>query len=495
MLSQEHSTRISDKPIRNTRLCRITVQPFSVCAAGLENLRKNVYNINTVKKGGERMIIPEKTAKILAELENSGYEAYLVGGCVRDTLMNQPIHDFDITTNALPDEILEVFGGYRVIPTGLKHGTVTVICEGEPFEITTFRVDGDYSDSRRPDSVRFTASIEEDLARRDFTMNAIAMRSDGKLIDPFCGKSDIENRIIRCVGAPVKRFSEDALRIMRALRFASRLGFEIENETACAVHKLCGRLDFIAGERIREELDGILCGAFCAEIMLEFSDVMVQIIPELKLCIGFEQYSPYHKYTVWEHIARSVAGSPENDLTVRRTMLFHDIGKPDCFTRDDNGVGHFKGHAEISAQIAEKVMQKLRYDSKSISDVCTLIRRHSDKIQTEKQIKRLISKIGEKLFFSLINVKKADNSAKREFVLEELSQFEYFEECARRIISDGECMKLSQLAVNGKDMLTMGLQGKAVGEALDKLLSLVIDGELPNERDALISFLEGGNGG
>lgn len=453
-----------------------------------------MYNRNDMTKGGERMNIPEKTAKILAELENSGFEAYLVGGCVRDALMNRQIHDFDITTNALPDEIIEVFSSYRVIPTGLRHGTVTVLFEGVPFEITTFRVDGDYSDSRRPDSVSFTASIEEDLARRDFTMNAIAMSADGTLIDPFGGKADIEKGLIRCVGAPEKRFTEDALRILRAVRFASRLGFEIEHETACAVHKLCGRLDFIAKERIREELDCILCGAFCAEIMLEFSDVMVRIIPELSPCIGFEQYSPYHRYTVWEHIARSVAGSPENDLTVRRTMLFHDIGKPDCFTRDDSGVGHFKGHAEISAQIAERVMQELRYDSKSINDTCTLIRRHSDKIQTEKQVKRLISKIGEELFFSLMNVKKADNSAKQQFVLEEIREFEYFKEHARRIIAEGECMKLSQLAVNGNDMLALGLEGKAIGETLDKLLGLVIDGELPNEREALMSFLERGDG-
>lgn len=438
------------------------------------------------------MNIPEKTLKILSELENVGFEAYLVGGCVRDALMSRPVHDFDITTNALPEEILEVFSGYRVIPTGLKHGTVTVMCGDEPFEITTFRVDGEYSDSRRPDSVRFTTSIEEDLARRDFTMNAVAVRADGTVIDPYGGRSDIEHGIIRCVGDPEKRFAEDALRILRALRFASRSGFKIERETAHAVHRLCGRLDFIAKERIREELDGILCGKHCAEVMLEFSDVFAQIIPEIKPCIGFEQYSPYHKYTVWEHIVRAIAGSPENDLTVRRTMLFHDIGKPHCFTRDDKGVGHFKGHAEISAQIAERVMRELRYDSKSINETCELIRRHSDKIQTDKQVKRLISKIGEEQFLRLMSVKKADNSAKQKFVLEEISQFEYYEELARRIIAEGQCMKLSQLAVNGRDMIALGLKGAEIGEALDRLLELVIDGELPNEHEALLSFVKRG---
>lgn len=438
------------------------------------------------------MNIPENAEKILAELESKGFEAYLVGGCVRDTLMKRPIHDFDITTNARPEEILGVFSGYRVIPTGLRHGTVTVLCGDEPFEVTTFRFDGDYSDSRRPDSVTFTSSIEDDLARRDFTMNAIAMSVDGRLIDPFAGRGDIEKGIIRCVGNPEKRFTEDALRILRAVRFASRFGFETEADTARAVHKLCGRLDLIAKERIREELDGILLGEHCIEAMLDFSDVMVQIIPELAPCVGFEQYSPYHKYTVWEHIVRAVAGSPENDLTVRRTMLFHDIGKPECFSIDEKGVGHFKGHAEISAQIAERVMQRLRYDSKSISETCELIRRHSDKIQSEKQVKRLISKMGEEQFFRLMNVKKADNSAKREFVLEELSEFEYFEETARRIITEGQCMKLSQLAVNGRDMISLGLSGRKVGEALDMLLGLVIDGELANERETLIGYVKRG---
>lgn len=438
------------------------------------------------------MNIPENAFKILAEIESKGFEAYLVGGCVRDTLMKRPVHDIDITTNALPEEILRIFSGYRVIPTGLRHGTVTVVYSDEQFEVTTFRVDGDYSDSRRPDSVTFTSSVEDDLARRDFTMNAVAMSSDGRLIDPFGGRDDIKNGIIRCVGDPEKRFTEDALRILRAVRFASRFGFETEAETVRAVHKLCGRLDLIAKERIREELDGILLGEHCIEAMLGFSDVMIQIIPELAPCIGFEQYSPYHKYTVWEHIVRAVAGSPVNDLTVRRTMLFHDIGKPDCFTRDEKGVGHFKGHAEISAQIAEKVMQRLRYDSNSISLTCELIRRHSDKIQSEKQIKRLISKMGEEQFFRLMNVKKSDNSAKREFVLEELSQFEYFEETARRIIAEGQCMKLSQLAVNGRDLIALGLSGRKVGETLDSLLGLVIDGELENVHENLIEYVKRG---
>lgn len=438
------------------------------------------------------MNIPENAKRILTELNNSGFEAYLVGGSVRDALMNRPIHDFDITTSALPDEIMQVFSGCKVIPTGLKHGTVTVHCEGEPFEITTFRADGNYSDSRRPDSVRFIASLEEDLARRDFTMNAIAMTAEGRIIDPFGGASDIENRIIRCVGEPEKRFTEDALRILRAVRFASKLGFEIESSTALMIHRLCGRLDYIAKERIREELDGILCGKYCACAMLDFSDVMVQIIPELGRCLGFEQHSPYHRYTVWEHIVRAVEAAPENNITVRRTLLFHDIGKPDCFTTDVTGRGHFKGHAEVSARIAEDVMRNLRYDTKSISETCKLIKYHSDKIQTVRQVRRMLSKLGEELFFLLITVKKSDNSAKQSFVLAENDELSFFEEEARRIIADNECLKLSQLAVNGRDMLYLGLSGAEIGKTLNRLLELAVDGELPNEREAMLEWVKRG---
>lgn len=429
---------------------------------------------------------------ILRTLNTAGYEAYYVGGCVRDMLMGVKPHDIDITTNARPEEIMNVFSGFHVIPTGLKHGTVTVMSEGEPFEITTYRVDGEYSDGRRPDKVEFSSSLTDDLSRRDFTMNAIAMDTDGRVTDPFGGEEDIKKRIIRCVGEPSVRFGEDALRIMRCIRFASQLGFETEEKTARAVHEMSGRLELISRERIRTELDKLLLGEHCCRVMLEYKDVITQIIPELKPCIGFEQHSPYHEYNVYEHIIRSVSAAPETSLLIRRAMLFHDIGKPSCFTVDENGVGHFKGHAQVSSELTEKIMQRLRYDNRSIEDTRVLIERHSDKISSRRQIKRLLSKMGESLFLNLLDVKRADNSAKKPFVMNELEAIDSIEQDACDIIRENSCMKLSQLAVNGSDLLAIGLSGRKIGEMLEKMLELVIDEKLPNEKEVLINYAEGG---
>ncbi len=453
----------------------------------IEKNLKIEYN-RSIGKGGDYVIMKENAIKVMKELISNGFEAYMVGGCVRDTLMGREINDYDITTNASPDEIMRVFENYHVIPTGLKHGTVTVVSQGIPYEITTYRVDGDYSDGRRPDSVSFTSELTEDLARRDFTMNAIAMDINGRITDPFSGEKDIKNRIIRCVGNPQKRFTEDALRIMRAVRFSSQLGFDIEEDTAKALETLCERLEFVSAERIRAELDKLLCGKNCVDVLLKYTSVLGRIIPEIKPCIGFEQHSPYHKYTVWEHIARAVGAVSSEDLTVKRVMLFHDIGKPGMFTVDETGRGHFKGHDRVSADIAEAVMKRLHYDNASIYNTCELIRHHSIKIENERQIKRLISKLGKELFFSLIDVKRADNSAKQEFVLAELEVFSEIEKTAYRILEEESCLKLSQLAVNGNDIMALGVSGKAVGELLGELLELVIDGELENNRNSLMEY-------
>lgn len=435
------------------------------------------------------MTITPNAAKILAELEGSGYEAYLVGGCVRDSLMGRSCHDIDITTNARPEEIIGVFREYKVIPTGLRHGTVTVLSEKEAFEITTYRIDGEYSDSRRPDSVEFTTELKADLARRDFTMNAIAMDRNGNFHDPFGGADDIKKGIIRCVGEPEKRFTEDALRILRAVRFASQLGFKIEKQTSEALLKLRSRLDFVSMERIREELDKLLCGKYCTEIMLKYREIIAQIIPELRACFDFQQHSRYHCYDVYEHIVRAVAAAPEASLLLRRAMLFHDIGKPSMFTLDENGTGHFKGHAQAGAEITKRVMSRLRYDNNTIRLTCKLIDLHSDKIQSERQIKRMVSQLGIQNFLSLLELKKADNSAKNKFVLAENADFERFAEIARRFDEENCCLKLSQLAVNGNDMLELGMNGKKIGETLNKLLELVIDNELPNEKAALLDYI------
>lgn len=424
---------------------------------------------------------------ILEKLNSSGFDAYLVGGCVRDRLMGRSVHDHDMTTNALPEQIISVFSGYTVIPTGIRHGTVTLICEGEPFEITTYRIDGDYKDSRRPDSISFTDNLREDLARRDFTMNAIAMDISGNIVDPFGGEDDIKNGIIRCVGSPEKRFSEDALRIMRCIRFASQLGFEIDTETEKAVHAMKNRLELISAERIRDELDKLLCGSGCRQTLMRFSDVIACIIPEIAPCIGFEQFSKYHKYDVYEHTVRAVEAVGEQDLEIRRTMLLHDIGKPRCFTLDENGQGHFKNHAYIGAELARSIMKRLKYDSASVKVTELLIRHHSDKIYGEKQIKHALSELGDELFFKLIKVKTADNSAKKSFVLEDLKQLEEIKSKARKILESGCCLSLSQLAVNGSDIAELGFGGKEIGIVLKKLLGMVLDGELSNKRKELIN--------
>lgn len=431
-----------------------------------------------------------QSAEILNVLEKAGFEAYLVGGCVRDTLMKRPFHDTDITTNALPEQITDTFKNYKTIPTGIKHGTVTVISGGVPYEITTYRIDGKYSDSRRPDSVEFTANLYEDLARRDFTINAIAMNSHGEISDPFGGAEDIKKQVIRCVGSPEKRFSEDALRIMRAVRFSAQLGFEIEHETAEAIHSMKNRLKNISKERIREELDKLICGKNCFNVLMEYSDVITTIIPEFEKCIGFEQHSPYHKYTVWEHIIRAVNLAPHDNVKMRRSLLFHDIAKPVCAKFDETGRGHFKKHAETGAEMTQEIMKRLRYDSESIAYSVTLISHHSDKIHTKTDVKKLMSFIGDKLFIELMEMKKCDNSAKNDFVLDENNTLDKRIEEARTIIENNECRSLHMLDMNGNDLIKAGLKGAEIGSALKELLNLVIEEKLPNEHDILLNYIE-----
>ncbi|MCM1314453.1 MAG: CCA tRNA nucleotidyltransferase [Prevotella sp.] len=432
----------------------------------------------------------KKSSEILDILTGAGFEAYLVGGCVRDTIMGRPFHDTDITTNALPEQITEVFRDYKTILTGMKHGTVTIISGGVPYEITTYRIDGTYSDSRRPDSVEFTSNLREDLARRDFTVNAIAMNSAGEISDYFGGSEDIKNGIIRCVGSPEKRFSEDALRIMRAIRFASQLGFKIEPETAKAVHKMKDRLKNISRERIREELDKLICGKNCVEVLMEYSDVLTTVIPEFEKCIGFEQHSPYHKYTVWEHIVRAVNLAPPDNVKMRRALLFHDIAKPVCARFDETGRGHFRKHAETGAEMTQSIMKNLRYDGNSITYAVTLIAHHSDKIITKTDVKKMMSVIGDNLFLELMEMKKCDNSAKNDFVLEENQLIDEIIQVGHRIIENNECRNLKNLDVNGNDLIKNGLHGAEIGEALQELLNLVMEEKLLNEHDVLINYIK-----
>ncbi|MBE6864305.1 MAG: CCA tRNA nucleotidyltransferase [Ruminococcus flavefaciens] len=430
-----------------------------------------------------------KAEALLKRLEDAGFEAYYVGGCVRDHLMGRAVHDVDITTNALPEQTAAVFEGYKVIPTGIRHGTVTVLAEGTPYEITTYRVDGSYSDSRRPDSVEFTPDIVQDLARRDFTMNAIAMDIRGNIVDPFGGRGDIEHSLIRCVGEPEKRFTEDALRIMRGIRFASQLGFGIEEKTAQAIIDMRGRLSIISRERVREELDKLLCGKDCGKVLTDYRVIIAEIIPEMVACFGFDQFSRYHKYDVYEHIVKAVTSAPQDQLILRRALLLHDIAKPQMFTLDENGVGHFKGHAKVSAEMAKEILTRLRFDNRTIALTSQLISHHSDKIHSERQIRLMVSEFGIETFLMLMDFKKYDNCGKNDFVLDENKEFDRFKVIAREFADSGECITLSQLAISGSDLTELGFRGKEIGTALAQLHSLVIIGDLPNDKQALTNYI------
>lgn len=429
----------------------------------------------------------KKALFILQRLEKSGFKAYLAGGCVRDMLMGREPHDFDITTNALPEQTMDVFFDLTVVPTGIKHGTITVIADGEPFEITTFRVDGHYSDSRHPDSVQFTSELYDDLSRRDLTVNAMAMDRNGDIFDPFGGRQDIADRIIRCVGDPEKRFCEDALRILRTVRFASTLGFTVEENTASAADRLRSRLENVSAERIREELTKLICGENVVSVMLKYRDIIAQAVPELVPCFDFEQHSKYHKYDVYEHIVRAVDATPMDSPLLRTTMLFHDLGKPHTFKLDENGTGHFKHHAEVGAEIALSVMKRLKYDSDTIKKVYTLILRHSEHIFNEKEMRLSLAALGPEQFRLLMEVKKADNMAKREFVLNENRWFDRCSSQAEELAANGFCLTLGQLAVNGNDLKAIGFEGQAIGAILGKLLRAVVVGELENESSVLLA--------
>ncbi len=316
--------------------------------------------------------LPVPVEYVLHTLRRGGYEAYIVGGCVRDALLGFPPADWDVTTSAPPEDIVRLFEGRnRLIETGLKHGTVTILADGMPVEVTTYRIDGKYTDGRHPDSVCFTASLAEDLRRRDFTINAMAYCPEEGLIDCYSGQADLREGIIRCVGVPDIRLQEDALRILRALRFASVLGFSIDGDTADSLRRNRELLANIAAERLAAELNRLLCGRKAGKILLDYSDILGIFLPELSPMVGFAQHNAYHAYDVWEHTARCLqAASPL--LPVRLAVLLHDSGKPPCFTMDDNGIGHFYGHPAVSTEIARTVLTRLRYESKTTETVCRI---------------------------------------------------------------------------------------------------------------------------
>ena len=436
------------------------------------------------------MILPEKIEYILSRLRAAGYAAYAVGGCVRDALAGREPNDWDVCTAARPEQVHAVFaGGRSVRDTGLQHGTVTLVLDREHFEITTFRIDGCYSDSRRPDSVTFTDDISLDLARRDFTINAMAYSPESGLIDPFGGKADLDAGIIRCVGDPAARFAEDALRILRALRFASRFGYTVEPATDAAARAAAPTLARIASERIKIELDGILTGGSAASVLRDFPDILGVPIPELLPCVGFAQHSPWHIYDVWGHTVRSVDAAPPDPI-LRWAMLFHDLGKPATFSLDDRGAGHFYGHAALSARYAEEIMARLRFSNAEQETISELVRRHDGVIQPEKNaVRRMLGRLGQEQLDRLLEVKRADNLAQAPELAEpRLRELERLRKLADEIEQGDECTGLRSLAVNGRDLLAVGYApGPALGAELERLLSLVLDDPGKNERNVLLA--------
>lgn len=432
--------------------------------------------------------LPPYVSTALQVLNSNGYQAYIVGGCVRDFLMGRTPHDFDITTNALPEEIMKVFSGYKVIPTGLKHGTVTVLTEGEPLEITTYRIDGDYSDNRRPDSISFTRNLKEDLARRDFTVNALAFSPDEGIVDYFCGQQDLQNKLIRCVGDANKRFSEDALRILRALRFASQLNFQIESATRQALFNNKGLLKNISMERIHDELLKLLMGQKARPILAEYIDIFEDLFPELLAMKGFDQNTPYHIYDVLIHTLYVVEYVP-NVPCLKLAALLHDVGKPLTYTVDEKGIGHFYGHGTESVRLAEGILTRLKVDKQTKERVLILIKHHNDTINPdEKSVKRWLNRLGTEVFWDLIELKKADDLAHNPRFESRTKLLGQVTEIARKILDAGECITLKDLKINGNDLLDLGFApNKELGNTLNKLLYMVMDERVPNQRESLLA--------
>lgn len=437
--------------------------------------------------------LPEYAKIAMKVLNDNGFEAFVVGGCVRDGIMGKTAADWDMTTSATPQETLEAFKDFRTIPTGIKHGTITVLIDKQPLEITTFRIDGEYTDNRRPDSVNFTRDIENDLSRRDFTVNAMVYNEKSGIVDLFGGMEDIKNKIIRCVGDPDKRFNEDALRIMRAIRFSATLGFEIEEKTAKSIKENKHLLKNIAAERIRVELEKLLLGKDAERILLEFSDVIFEIIPELEKTSGVKQNCPYHVYDVWEHIVKSVAVSEKNKY-IRLCMLLHDIGKPQMKTTDEKGQDHFKGHAALSSDIAYEILKRLRYDNKTISVVTKLIFHHDDRMyNAPHNVKKHAAKYGFDFLYLLDKVSRADILAQNPEMNDRIFLCDNYIEKLRELEDENPCLEISDLKVNGNDLISLGFKGKEIGETLEKLLDKVIKNEIKNSKEDLLNFLNKGD--
>lgn len=442
-----------------------------------------------------RIPIPPTVAALLARLNAAGFAAFAVGGCVRDSLLGEQPKDWDVCTSALPEQTAACFSDCRTLLTGAAYGTVTVLWgEGRvPFEITTFRAERGYSDRRHPDRVEFLSDLRGDLARRDFTVNAMAADADGRVCDPFGGQNDLQNRVLRCVGVPTERFSEDALRILRGLRFAARLRLAVEPKTADALHTCRFLLKNVAAERIRKELDGLLCGAAAPELLREFSDVVCVPIPELAPCIGFRQFNFHHAYDVWEHSLHALAAC-EPEPALRLAALLHDVGKPAVFSFDKQLVGHFYGHTVTGAALSERILRRLHYDSKTVALVSGLIGAHGAALEGigRRGMLRLVQRLGAERLELLLRLRRADRLGKGteppEVVEADIAALQAL---FLRVTAPDACFCLSRLKLTGNDLLSLGIPaGKQIGRILDAALQAVIDGNVQNERQDLIEFAQ-----
>ena len=439
--------------------------------------------------------VPAPVNYIIQELEKCGHEAYIVGGCVRDSVLGRKPHDYDICTSATPDEILQAFPYEEIIPTGLQHGTVTILINKEPFEVTTYRIDGDYSDNRRPDNVTFTKNLVEDLRRRDFTINAMAYNPKTGLIDPFNGMEDIKYKKIRCVGSAEDRFNEDALRILRAIRFEAQLNFAGLPETMFEIERQYERLNNISIERINSEFCKIVASEqFRVELVL-YPNVFSLFIPELKDLIGFQQNNPYHAYDVFNHTVHAIEKCESDDLVVRLAVFFHDFGKPHSYQDGEDGIRHFKGHGKVSAEITDSIMKRLRFDNETRNNVVELVYYHDATFEVgKKYIRRWPNKIGKKQFRQLLEIRKADiKGQKPDYEESRIEKVNNIENIFEEILKEQECFSLKNLAINGNDVKkTMNLkEGKDIGYWLNEILKRVMDGELKNDRDDLIYWMTG----
>ncbi len=428
-------------------------------------------------------------------LKSNGFEAFLIGGSVRDYIMELPIGDIDITTNATPQQVKEVFHDFRVIETGIKHGTVTVLIDNEPLEITTYRSEGTYSDNRHPDEVVFSKKLSDDVVRRDFTMNAIAYDFESGFCDLAGGMEDIKNQTIRCIGDAQTRFREDALRILRALRFSSVLGFTIEENTKSAIHKCKDLLKNISAERIQVEFIKLICGENAYNVLQEFSDVISVFIPEIKHCVGFKQENRHHCYDVYTHTLKAVEKS-RPDTIIRLSLFFHDIGKPIVAHFDEKGEQHYYGHPKKSAELTEKIMTKLRFDNETKHKVVTLVSFHDSPIMVndniypdKKRLKKIMSKIGEDLIYDLIHIKYCDNSAQNPDYFRGEDFYKTTYSLIDEIISQQECFSIKALKISGNDLIEMGFKGKEIGSILNRILDLVISDKLENDKKIILDFI------